>query len=142
MPSSPPPASAASTDPAHRSRRVPRTCLRRSRRRWPEPSPRLRRGLTLMVDDLRTDAPVGSAALAAALTGLRGPAQPRAVAKAITLLESTRVDHRARADELLRLLLPHAGRSFRLGISGVPGVGKSTFIEALGMLLVGQGHRV
>ncbi|HEX7008487.1 MAG TPA: methylmalonyl Co-A mutase-associated GTPase MeaB [Phycisphaeraceae bacterium] len=68
--------------------------------------------------------------------------QRRAVAKAITLLESTRADHRAQADELLTALLPHTGNSFRLGISGVPGVGKSTFIEALGLLLIGKGHRV
>ena len=66
----------------------------------------------------------------------------RAVAKTITLLESTRADHRLRADALLNALLPHTGRSFRLGISGVPGVGKSTFIEALGLHLIGQGHRV
>lgn len=66
----------------------------------------------------------------------------RAVAKAITLLESTRADHRLRADALLNALLPHAGRSLRLGISGVPGVGKSTFIEALGLHLIGLGHRV
>ena len=71
--------------------------------------------------------------------GLR---QRRAIAKAITLLESTRVDHRAQADELLTALLPHTGKSFRLGISGVPGVGKSTFIEALGLYLIAQGHRV
>ncbi len=68
--------------------------------------------------------------------------QRRAMAKAITLLESTRVDHRVLADELLTAMLPHTGRSFRLGISGVPGVGKSTFIEALGLYLIGQGHRV
>ena len=68
--------------------------------------------------------------------------QRRAVAKAITLLESTRADHRAQADELLTALLPHTGKSFRLGISGVPGVGKSTFIEALGLYLISQGHRV
>ena len=68
--------------------------------------------------------------------------QRRAMAKAITLLESTRADHRAQADELLTAMLPHTGRSFRLGISGVPGVGKSTFIEALGLYLIGQGHRV
>jgi LAO/AO transport system kinase len=71
-----------------------------------------------------------------------GPAQRRAMAKAVTLLESTRADHRLRADELLNALLPHSGRSFRLGLSGVPGVGKSTFIESLGLLLVEQGHRV
>lgn len=68
--------------------------------------------------------------------------QRRAIAKAITLLESTRADHRAQADALLTALLPHTGKSFRLGISGVPGVGKSTFIEALGLYLIGQGHRV
>jgi LAO/AO transport system kinase len=68
--------------------------------------------------------------------------QRRAIAKAITLLESTRADHRAQADELLSALLPHSGQSFRLGISGVPGVGKSTFIEVLGLYLIGLGHRV
>ena len=75
---------------------------------------------------------------------LRGNAavQRRAMAKAITLLESTRPDHRALADELLTAMLPHTGKSFRLGISGVPGVGKSTFIEALGLYLINQGHRV
>jgi LAO/AO transport system kinase len=75
---------------------------------------------------------------------LRGCAsvQRRAIAKAITLLESTRADHRALADELLATLLPHTGNSFRLGISGVPGVGKSTFIEVLGLYLIERGHRV
>jgi LAO/AO transport system kinase len=68
--------------------------------------------------------------------------QRRAMAKAITLLESTRADHRAQADELLTAMLPHTGKALRLGISGVPGVGKSTFIEALGLYLIGQGHRV
>ena len=68
--------------------------------------------------------------------------QRRAMAKAITLLESTRPDHRQQADALLTGLLPHTGGAFRLGISGVPGVGKSTFIEALGLYLIGQGHRV
>jgi len=81
--------------------------------------------------------PVGVQALAT-----EGPAQRRAIAKAITLLESTRADHRAQADELLTALLPRTGRSFRLGISGVPGVGKSTFIEALGLYLIERGHRV
>lgn len=75
---------------------------------------------------------------------LRGPTggRRRAMAKAITLLESTRADHREQADALLTALLPHTGQSFRLGISGVPGVGKSTFIEALGLMLIAQGHRV
>jgi LAO/AO transport system kinase len=80
--------------------------------------------------------------LAEQVLGKPGAAQRRAIAKAITLLESTRADHRARADELLTELLPHTGKSFRLGISGVPGVGKSTFIEALGLSLIDQGHRV
>jgi len=71
-----------------------------------------------------------------------GSAQRRAIAKAITLLESTRADHRVQADELLTALLPSTGKSFRLGISGVPGVGKSTFIEVLGLYLIKQGHRV
>ena len=82
------------------------------------------------------------AALIAQLLGPAGPAQRRALAKTITLLESTRADHRARADEILAALLPRSGHSFRLGISGVPGVGKSTFIEALGLALTAQGHRV
>ena len=75
---------------------------------------------------------------------LHGAAMPRrrAIAKAITLLESTRADHRATADALLNALLPHTGQATRIGISGVPGVGKSTFIEALGMLLIERGHRV
>jgi LAO/AO transport system kinase len=84
----------------------------------------------------------GDEALRAQLLGPPGPAQRRALAKAITLLESTRADHRLRADGLLDALLPAEGGSLRLGISGVPGVGKSTFIEALGLHLVQQGHRV
>jgi LAO/AO transport system kinase len=80
--------------------------------------------------------------ICADITQGTGTAQRRAIAKAITLLESTRSDHRAEADELLTALLPHTGKSFRLGISGVPGVGKSTFIEVLGLYLIDQGHRV
>ncbi|WP_171828728.1 methylmalonyl Co-A mutase-associated GTPase MeaB [Kinneretia aquatilis] len=83
-----------------------------------------------------------SPSLAPALLAGPGPQQRRAMAKAITLLESTRRDHRAQADALLTELLPHTGNSFRLGISGVPGVGKSTFIEALGLFLIARGHRV
>lgn len=71
-----------------------------------------------------------------------GMTQRRGMAKAITLLESTRADHRLLADELLTQLLPHSGRSFRMGLSGVPGVGKSTLIEALGLMLIEQGHKV
>jgi LAO/AO transport system kinase len=66
----------------------------------------------------------------------------RALAKAITLIESTRADHRQEADTLLDALMPNTGRSLRIGISGVPGVGKSTFIETLGLHLIAQGHRV
>ena len=66
----------------------------------------------------------------------------RALAQAITLIESTRLDHRAAASALLQRLTPHAGKSIRLGISGVPGVGKSTFVEALGNHVIDAGHRV
>ena len=66
----------------------------------------------------------------------------RALAKAITLVESTRSEDREAAQKLLEAALPHTGRSMRIGISGVPGVGKSTFIEALGMYLIERGHRV
>ena len=97
--------------------------------------------------------PPGIAALAALLRGGSGsssstststsnPLARRALAKAITLLESTRPQDRAAADALVGAALPHSGGSFRLGISGVPGVGKSTFIEALGLHLVAQGLRV
>ena len=66
----------------------------------------------------------------------------RALARAITLVESTRPDHRTQASALLQALMPSTGQSLRLGISGVPGVGKSTFIEALGNHVIAQGHRV
>ncbi len=64
------------------------------------------------------------------------------IARAITLVESTRADHRALAQQLLVQLLPHAGKAVRVGITGVPGVGKSTFIDSLGVMLTGLGHRV
>jgi LAO/AO transport system kinase len=66
----------------------------------------------------------------------------RALARSITLIESTREDHRADAEALLDGLLPHAGESIRIGISGAPGVGKSTFIEAFGLHVIEQGHRL
>ena len=66
----------------------------------------------------------------------------RALAKAITLVESTRRDHQARAEQVLAALLPHTGDAIRVGISGAPGAGKSTFIEALGLHLIGRGHRI
>lgn len=68
--------------------------------------------------------------------------QRRAMAKAITLLESSRADHRVMADDMLTQLLPHTGHSLRIGLSGVPGVGKSTLIEALGLWLIKKGHKV
>ncbi|MEV0678319.1 methylmalonyl Co-A mutase-associated GTPase MeaB [Actinosynnema sp. NPDC050436] len=71
------------------------------------------------------------------LAGNRGT-----LARAITLVESTRADHRRLAQELLVELLPHAGGAHRIGVTGVPGVGKSTFIDAFGSMLTGRGHRV
>jgi len=64
------------------------------------------------------------------------------VARAITLVESTRAQHRVLAQQLLTELLPHSGRARRIGVSGVPGVGKSTFIDAFGTMLTGLGYRV
>ena len=111
------------------SRQPRRTCSNRSASRS-RPDPR------------RCLLPTDPASLATALLGADAPARRRALAKAITLIESTRDDHRAQADTLLDALLPHSGKALRLGISGVPGVGKSTFIEALGLYLVAKGHRV
>ncbi len=75
--------------------------------------------------------------VAAVLAGER-----RALSRAITLVESSREDHRADAVKMLEGLMPSSGRSIRIGISGVPGVGKSTFIEAVGNHIADQGHRV
>ena len=63
----------------------------------------------------------------------------RALARAITLIESTRRDHRAEASALLEAIMPYTGKSIRVGISGAPGVGKSTFIEALGNHVIDRG---
>jgi len=83
-------------------------------------------------------APMDVAALAdGVLAGDR-----RSVARAITLVESRRADHREAAQELLVTLLPHAGNARRVGISGVPGVGKSTFIDQLGVDLTAAGSKV
>jgi LAO/AO transport system kinase len=65
-----------------------------------------------------------------------------AVARAITLVESRRADHREQAQQLLVELLPHTGKAQRVGITGLPGVGKSTFIDTLGVNLIADGHRV
>jgi len=66
----------------------------------------------------------------------------RTLSKAITLIESTREEDRQPAQQLLQEIMPHTGGAYRIGISGVPGVGKSTFIESLGMLLITRGHKV
>ncbi|HYR95296.1 MAG TPA: methylmalonyl Co-A mutase-associated GTPase MeaB [Candidatus Binatus sp.] len=83
-------------------------------------------------------APSRPAALAA---GVRA-GDRRALAKAITLVESTRADDQRAAQKLLELLLPDTGHAVRVGVSGIPGVGKSTFIEAFGLYLIGLGKRV
>ena len=75
------------------------------------------------------------------LNALRG-GNRRALAKAITLVESRLASHRDDAQAVLEALLPDTGKSIRIGITGVPGVGKSTFIEAFGLHLIGQGKRV
>ncbi len=66
----------------------------------------------------------------------------RALSKAITLVESTRVDHRQQADKLLSSLMPHTKNSFRIGITGPPGVGKSTFIETVGDTIINGGQKL
>jgi len=65
----------------------------------------------------------------------------RALSKAITLIESTRDDHRAQAERILNALMPRTGGAVRLGLTGIPGVGKSTLIESFGLYLIEQGHR-
>ena len=65
----------------------------------------------------------------------------RALARAITLIESSRPDHREVAEALMHELLPHTGKSVRIGITGVPGAGKSTFIESFGLHVLAQGKR-
>ena len=65
-----------------------------------------------------------------------------ALARAITLIESRRADHQAAARELVQTLLPETGKAIRVGITGSPGVGKSTTIDALGMFLIARGHSV
>jgi LAO/AO transport system kinase len=90
-----------------------------------------------MISAMDASTPSLEARVAAIAAGDR-----RALARAITLVESTRPDHRAEAEILIEHLLPHAGKSIRIGLSGVPGVGKSTFIEAFGLALIQRGHRV
>src|SRR6478609_4809138 len=79
--------------------------------------------------------------LAATLRGVR--AGDRAtLARAITLIESTRTDHQRQARQLVQELLPLTGKAMRVGITGAPGVGKSTTIDTLGTMLTGRGHKV
>ena len=66
----------------------------------------------------------------------------RALAKAITLVESKLDKHREQAQELLNKVIPDTGKAIRIGITGIPGVGKSTFIEALGLTLIERGKKV
>ena len=66
----------------------------------------------------------------------------RMVAKTITLIESSLAAHQEKAKAIVDALLPHAGKAVRIGITGVPGVGKSTYIESFGLQLVRQNHRV
>jgi LAO/AO transport system kinase len=80
--------------------------------------------------------------MVAELAGAVREGRRAAIARAITLVESRRADHREHAQQLLRELLPHTGNAERVGISGVPGVGKSTFIDQLGVNLIADGHRV
>jgi LAO/AO transport system kinase len=82
--------------------------------------------------------PLDHARLAADLRG----GDRAALARAITLVESRRADHQAMARDLVQQLLPATGAAVRVGITGSPGVGKSTTIDALGMMLIGRGHRV
>ncbi|MGB3771774.1 MAG: methylmalonyl Co-A mutase-associated GTPase MeaB [Rhodococcus sp. (in: high G+C Gram-positive bacteria)] len=86
----------------------------------------------------RTRPPIDPGALSASIRA----GDKAGLARAITLVESTRADHRDLAQQLLLELLPEAGGAHRVGITGVPGVGKSTFIDALGMYLIERGHRV
>jgi LAO/AO transport system kinase len=85
-----------------------------------------------------TEISAADAALADALVA----GDRRALARAITLVESSRPDHQARAQQVLARVLPASGRSVRLGFSGAPGVGKSTFIEAFGTHVTSLGHRL
>jgi LAO/AO transport system kinase len=89
--------------------------------------------------DSRPDEP---ALVAAELAAALAAGDTRALARAITLAESSRDDHRAAAEALVALILPRTGNAVRLGISGAPGVGKSTLIERLGTSLIAAGHRV
>jgi LAO/AO transport system kinase len=95
-----------------------------------------------MGDDVTGDAPLPMEARDRELAEGVIAGQRRAMARTITLVESTRGDHQARAERVLAALLPYTGHSIRVGITGAPGAGKSTLIEALGLYVIGQGRRV
>lgn len=86
--------------------------------------------------------PPGTDPAAEALAAGVVAGERRALARAITLVESSRREHQIRAQVLLEAVLPHTGRSLRLGVSGAPGVGKSTLLETLGMHVAGEGRRI
>ena len=90
----------------------------------------------------RAGTPAGQTGRVDALARLVIDGDRRALARAITLVESTRGDHREESEQLLGDVLPYTGNAIRVGISGAPGAGKSTFIEALGLSLVERQHRV
>jgi LAO/AO transport system kinase len=94
--------------------------------------------MPLAAMDARATLPEGVAVL---VDGIRA-GDRRLLAKSITLAESTRTDHQAAAQAVVAAVLPGTGNALRLGITGSPGVGKSTFIEALGLHLIEAGHRV
>src|SRR5476651_1092356 len=86
--------------------------------------------------------PVPKAPNVAALARGINAGDRAAIARAITLIESTRADHRKMARNLVQDLLPKTGKAIRVGITGAPGVGKSLTIDTLGMHLIAQGHKV
>jgi LAO/AO transport system kinase len=90
---------------------------------------------------MKPAAPTAPLGLEEYVRGIRN-ADPAVLARAITLVESTAPQHGAVAADLMKALLPHRDHSVRIGITGIPGVGKSTFIEAFGLYLCEQGHRV
>lgn len=90
---------------------------------------------------MKPAAPIAPLGLEEYVRGIRS-ADPAVLARAITLVESTAPQHGALAADLMKALLPHRNHSVRIGVTGVPGVGKSTFIEAFGLYLCERGHRV
>jgi LAO/AO transport system kinase len=90
---------------------------------------------------MKPAAPTAPLAVEEYVRGIRN-ADPAVLARAITLVESMAPQHGAMAADLMKALLPHRDHSVRIGITGIPGVGKSTFIEAFGLYLCEQGHRV